>query len=391
MQAWRKLKVFKEAFLTLLFDVSGLIAGGLAAAFSPLILLTPWTLMLYPMTLSVRGAVNGVFASRLGTNLHLGLIKPQLRRNTLHYHILSSSIFTLSFILSVIIGLIVYSLNKAVYNINFNEAFFILSVCIATQGLTTIIIEPITSLLGFLSFKKGVDPDIVVYPISSTLADILVTAIYILILALGFKLGFFGRIILIFIALAYSFFILSILLKFNREPNYLKIIKEAVFGVLTAAVISSISGAALSKVKNKLEVNKGFLRVYPVLIDTMGDSGAIFSSLLTTKLALGEVKPKLTAIKNSLSELKQIAAATLIMYIGYGVLASYKASFINFFIIVSAFLIVFPLTMVLAFFTAVGTCYKGLDPDNFTVPIEMSISDCLVTLALAIIIALTIV
>jgi len=54
MLALEKLKVFKESLTALLFDASGLIAGSLAAAFSSLILLTPWSLMLYPMSLSVR-------------------------------------------------------------------------------------------------------------------------------------------------------------------------------------------------------------------------------------------------------------------------------------------------------------------------------------------------
>ena len=389
MVAFRKLKVFKEALTALLFDALGLAAGGLAVAFSNLILLKPWSLMLYPMTLSVRGAVNGVFASRLGTNLHLGLIKPQLRKNTIYYHALTSSALTLSFILSLIIGLIVFAINKAVYNIKFNEAFFILSICIATQGLTTIAVEPMTALLGFFSFKKGVDPDIIVYPVSSTIADILVTGFYIFSLTLGFKLGFFGKLILNFIALAYAFLTLLILLKFKEEASYLKVVKEAIFGVLTAAVISAISGFSLSKVKNEIEMRKGFISVYPALIDTIGDGGAIFGSLLTTKLALGEIKPKLTSIKNNLIELKQIATAALIMYIIYGILASLKSTFINFFVITLTFLIVFPLIMILSFFTAVATCYKGFDPDNFTVPIEMAVSDSLVTLVLALLIALT--
>jgi len=389
MMAFRRLKVFKEALTALLFDVLGLAAGGLAVAFSNLILLKPWSLMLYPMTLSVRGAVNGVFASRLGTNLHLGLIKPQLRKNTVYYHALASSSLTLSLILSLIIGLIVFVINKAVYNIEFNEAFFILSICIATQGLTVITVEPITALLGFFSFKKGVDPDIIVYPVSSTIADILVTGFYIFSLTLGFKLGFFGKLILNLIALAYTFLTLLILLKFKEEASYSKVVKEAIFGILTAAAISAISGFSLSKVKNEIEMRKGFITVYPALIDTIGDSGAIFGSLLTTKLALGEIKPKLTSIKNNLNELKQIAAATLIMYMGYGVLASLKSTFINFFVVTLTFLIVFPLIMILSFFTAVATCYKGFDPDNFTVPIEMAVSDSLVTLVLALLIALT--
>ncbi|MBS7658876.1 MAG: magnesium transporter [Candidatus Bathyarchaeia archaeon] len=386
-----RLKVFKETLAALLFDASGLIAGSLAVAFSSLILLTPWSLMLYPMSLSVRGAVNGVFASRLGTNLHLGLIKPQLRRNTIHYHALTCSSFTLSLILSLIIGLIVFTISKAFYNIKFNELLFILSICIATQGLVTIVIEPITSFLGFFSFKKGADPDVIVYPVSSTIADILVTIFYIFMLTLGFKLGLFGKIILNFIALSYIFLTLLNSLKFRKEKSYLKVVKEAFFGVLIAAVISAISGFSLSKVKNKIEMHKSFIRVYPALIDTIGDSGAVFGSLLTTKFALGLIKPKLTAIKNNLNELKQIASATLIMYIFYGVLASLNSSFINFLIIVLTFLIVFPLVAILSFFTAVATCYKGLDPDNFTVPIEMASSDGLITLVLALLIALIII
>jgi cation transporter-like permease len=47
-------------------------------------------------------------------------------------------------------------------------------------------------------------------------------------------------------------------------------------------------------------------------------------------------------------------------------------------------LIVVPIIIVISFFTAIVTRKRGLDPDNFIIPIETSISDGLTTIGLLI-------
>ncbi|NIR48321.1 MAG: hypothetical protein GWN55_04245, partial [Phycisphaerae bacterium] len=55
--------------------------------------------------------------------------------------------------------------------------------------------SPITIAVSFLSFRRGLDPDIIVYPVISTVADVLVTLCYILqlnVFLMPTSLGIYG-------------------------------------------------------------------------------------------------------------------------------------------------------------------------------------------------------
>ena len=68
----------RDLFIGLVPDTLGLLAGFTASLLLPFIDKVRWILIVIPIMLTVRGALNGVFSGRLTTGLHLGKIKPSL-------------------------------------------------------------------------------------------------------------------------------------------------------------------------------------------------------------------------------------------------------------------------------------------------------------------------
>lgn len=76
-----------------------------------------------------------------------------------------------------------------------------------------------------MSFKHGLDPDVTVYPITSTVADIIVTACYIGLLNV-FSLNEFGRYLTGLLGITFLFIVSYVSAKNRKEPEFTKTIKE---------------------------------------------------------------------------------------------------------------------------------------------------------------------
>ncbi|RLI19057.1 hypothetical protein DRO54_09195 [Candidatus Bathyarchaeota archaeon] len=378
-----KIKIFKESFAVFLFNFGELLAGGLAVYFVSLVLAKRWVIMIYPLVLGVRGAINGVLSGRLSTGLHTKLIEPSLRKNTSYYYSILTSIYTLSLISSLTIGTLAFILSIIFYEIAIGEFALIIFSCIVTKAIALLITVPFTSLLGFLAYRRGLDPDVVVYPISSTVADIWATIAYIITLSMAFSFGLAGNIILYAIGLGFILTVLCLTYRFRKETEYWKTLKEAFFSVLIVGLIEAIGGFFLSRIKTQMERSPGILLVYPALMATTGSAGAIFGSISTTKLVLGLTQPSFKGIRNELSDLTQIGAASFILYFIYSLAAYVSETTLTVFLIpLLCFFITFPAITLIAFSMAILTFVKGLDPDNFVIPFETALTDTLLTLTL---------
>ena len=378
-----KFKIFRESLGVFLFNFGELLAGSLAVFFISLVLIRPWVIMIYPLVLGVRGAVNGVLSGRLSTGLHVKLIEPSLRKNTRYYYSILASIYALSLISSLTIGAIAFILSSTFYGTSITEFPLIIFSCIVIKAIALLVTAPFTSFLGFFAFRKGLDPDVIVYPISSMVADIWATIAYISTLSLAFSFGQIGNMLLYVIGFGFIFTVFYLTYKFRTDAEYWKTLREAAFSVLVVGFIEAIGGFFLSRVKVQIERSPGILLIYPALMATTGSAGAIFGSISTTKLVLGMTEPKFGGIKNELSDLTQIGASSFIMYLIYGLIAFAKeGSFIAFSIPLLCFLIIFPAMTIIVFSMAILTFVKGLDPDNFVIPFETALTDTLLTLTL---------
>lgn len=381
-KVWKGGGMFREALLSLQFDLfGGLLAGSLIYSVVSTIIRSPWLMMVYPVVLTSRGAINGIVSGRLSTGLHLGLIRPSFRENTDAYMVLASSTLLASVSSGAAIGAMVGALCAAYYP---DVAFHIvLLTCVAIQGLSFLATFPLTSAICFLGYKVGGNPDVFLYPISSTLADISSSAIYALTaVALSLQTG-----TLLVASMAASLTALSTAsaVVMVRNEEYRRTLAEVIPTIMAVSLVGLLSGLALTSMRRSIERHPSIVFVYPALIDTLGDAGSIVGSTITTKLALGTTKPSLAEVMRERGAMADVGSASTAMYAIYGVIsAAMGGGLRGLAVVLLCQAVAFPIVVLFSSATAIATHLKGLNPDNFVIPLETSITDLTVTVLLSV-------
>jgi mgtE-like transporter len=169
-------------------------------------------------------------------------------------------------------------------------------------------------------------------------------------------------------------------------------LKEGAPVVLFCAILGSIGGLMLGGIKKFIEQKPAILILYPALIGNLGAMGSIIGSTTTSRLHLGRITPQVSSLKNAVSEITAIEVSSIFIHMTFGLIAFIFTSKIflktqlNVVILPSisilSNLISFIPICLLSFMIAILTFRKGLDPDNFVIPLETSISDVLATFSL---------
>ncbi len=379
--------MFKETAITCLFDIGGLIAGFMIAIQLGVFQLTPWAIALYPAILSVKGVISGLLTGRLSTALHLGTVYPRFFNNTKTFHKLIQAMVVLTLATSITISLIAMGFGSLFWGITFADFGDVLTVVVATLSLG-LLVTLITVEVAFISFKRGLDPDTIVYPASSTVADIVITFCYIAVLNLYF-LGALGRYAIVIFGLINVFLVLIIVPLNVRESEFLKILKESLGTMIFVAFLVNISGTFLKGVNDIAKARPTIYTVYPAMMDMMGDVGLVVGSSATTKLALGALLPSFSSIKNHARNIFSAWTASILVFVLLGVLAlgingifSFEVAYRLMLILLISNVIAFTVIVLLSYAIAILTFERGLDPDNFVLPIGSSLADLLTTAAL---------
>jgi len=375
-----RLKRFKESLIAYSTDLGGLIAGLIVFLRLEVFLSEPWIVMLYPIMMTFRGNVGRIFSARLSTSLNLGSIRPSFRRNTPLFMILFSAINSVSLLLSFFSGLMVFFAQTVIVGFKPWLLGIVLLTSISTQAISMSIAIPVTCILGFISFKRKIDPDVILYPIMSTVTDILESLTYIVVvITIKTLIGFVA---LSSICMIFSSVIFILVKRYGKEVEFVTSIKQVSAPLLLSLSIGWLSGLALSNVKSKLEKYPSIMIVYPAIIDTIGGFGASIGSILTTRLAEGSISPKLSLSLLEFYETIQMWLSALVYFITYACIV-FLNGFQNVGMIIMCFVLSSPVILLICKLSAIGVFKRNLDPDNFVIPLETTFSDFLGTLLLS--------
>jgi len=377
-------KTFKEALIAYSFDFGGIIAGFVVASQLNVFELYPWAIAVYPAILSSRGMISGLFSGRLGTALHVGTIYPKFFGNTKKFYTLFKAIAVITLETSVVMSLISVVFGSLFWGITFADFSDILLVVVSTMALG-LILSLFTIAVAFTTFKKGLDPDVIEYPIMSTVADIFITICYVLTLNMYFLFKYTA----VILGLLHVILVFYILLRNIREEVFVKTIKESFVTLVFVAFIVNVTGTVLKSIR--LEGNKEILTVYPALIDTVGDVGSVVGSTATTKLALGLLKPSFSSMRDHRAQISSAWAASVIIFAFFSIFSLLinsmftPYSFLTFTsLLLITNVIAVAAIVLISYAVSILTLQKGLDPDNFVIPIESSLADSITSLALLI-------
>ncbi|MBO3841590.1 MAG: magnesium transporter [Candidatus Brockarchaeota archaeon] len=379
----------RQSLMAYAFNIFGIVAGMIVAHYLGVFRSFPWAFIIYPPILSARGVIGGLFCGRLSTGLHLGTVQPSFPRNTKSFYLLLHATVVLTLEASILMGLIAAVLFSFSQSMLKPEFFSILTVITSTMALALVVISPLAITASFLSFKHGLNPDIVLYPVESTIADLLITLLYVGVLNIFAFNNSTGQYLLSSISLTLVFFAMYFTIRNFREREFVKTIKESLLTIILVSLIINIAGSTFGKISEIVEERREIYTVYPALIDTIGDVGSVVGSTATTKLALGVLKPSFSSIRDHGLEISSAWLASMIMYCVYSLLsliiqgALTPPNLLSFTVLLLiANLIAASSIILVAYAVAILTYKMGFDPDNFEIPIESSMADSLTSIAL---------
>lgn len=164
----------------LLTAVGAMAAGWVLGRTVPRLEASPGVLIIVPGLMALRGNISGAMGSRLGSAVHLGLLRPEdpfgpvTRANFLASLLLSLTIGgvvgALGWTLSVLAGLPTVSLGV------------LLLVGAVTGLLSGLVLGALTVGIVLTATRQGVDPDNVTGPLLTTVGDVVTIGILFLLL-----------------------------------------------------------------------------------------------------------------------------------------------------------------------------------------------------------------
>ena len=387
----KKLKAnLGQSLFSLSFDLIGLATGTLFLFLYFSIDEAPWVIALFPGILSVRGAIGGLFSGHLGTGLHLGTIKPVFTKNTKEFGALLRVVITLALMSGISVGAGTWVFGVFLWDATIVDFFPLLAVIISTMALSVVFVSPLTMLFSVFSFRRGLDPDVVVYPITSPVSDIINTGCYGLSLSLFFLFGTVGRYLIFFIDIIFISWVIYIIVRNIGETKFVGTIQEFIPTLLFVSFIVNVTGSLLDRINGTRMV-----AVYPAIIATIGGVGSIIGSTATTKLALGLIKPSFSSLKEHINEVGGAWLASIVMFLIYALL-SVLISSVNTLEELLVFtgqllttnVVAIAVMLFVAYAVAISTFRRGLNPDNFVIPVESSLADTVTTAAALLALAL---
>jgi mgtE-like transporter len=378
------IKTFREALIAYSFDIGGILAGFIVASQLNIFERSPWIIAVYPAILSARGVISGLFCGRLSTALHIGTIYPRFLGNTKSFYKLFETIVVITLGTSVAMSSVSMVFGSLFWGITFADFSDILMVVVATMTLG-LSLSLVTITIAFVTFKKGLDPDVIVYPIMSTVADIVITLCYVLTLSLFFL----SRYSVFFVGLVLVILALYFLFRNIHEEEFIKTMKESFVTLMLVAFIVNITGTVLKRINVVVRGRREVYTVYPALIDTIGDVGSVVGSTATTKLALGLLKPSFSDIRNHATQIFGAWTASIMMFVVFSALSlsinvilTPFAFLVFTFILLTSNVIAVTAMVLISYAVSILTFQRGLDPDNFVIPIESSLADGVTSIAL---------
>lgn len=316
--------------------------------------------------------------------LHLGLIKPRVRDNTPIYRQLISASFAITLLDTLVMGAFSFILNYIIGQASLADVGIFILVPPVACVLAMAVSIPLTSLIGIMTFRRGLDPDILVYPILASVNDIVVTSAFaatILMIISGgvYHLVLVGLFIVILVGISWVSWQ-------NRKVKFfIQTIKEGTTIVITSIIFGSVNGTVLSSISGRLQFS-GALTLYPALTNALGNIGSIIGSTTTTSLALGYSRSFREQVRESLSTILQIEAVALFMHIVFALITSFTKTGMDIRVLLGIALLSnlsnFIVISIFALLVAQQAFKRGLNPDNVVIPIITTLSDTIATLTL---------
>ncbi len=382
--------VIKESFIALLICALGDLFAGIVLGNMTFFLETfPGLIVIIPGAIGMRGNIFGSFASRLSTNLHIGMISPKFEFSEhLNNNIISS--FVLTLILSLFLAILA-KIFCILFNYESISLIDLVLISVIAGIISNLIMLPITMLISFKSFNHGWDPDNVTTPIIAAAGDLftlpaIIASVYILSF-LNTNLSLKNIVFIIAVFLIIAAFIYTI----KRGEESKKIIYQSTPILILCSILGVSAGGILNGPLETLLTNHSLLTLLPLFSGVSGSLISILSARLSSGLHYGLIEPLKRPTGESIHNFLICYILALVMYplIGFiaedstGLMGLTGVGFVNIMSIsfISGFLLL-SLMIFVVYLISITSYNKDLDPDNIVIPISTSVTDVFSSLTL---------
>ncbi len=382
--------IIKEGLIALLICAVGDLCAGLILGKMTFFLETfPGLLVIIPGAIGMRGNIFGSFASRLSTNLHIGIISPEFEfSEQLNYNIYSS--FVLTMVLSLFLAIVSKILCILLHQPSMDLIDFML-ICAIAGIISNLIMLPITMFVSFKSYEHGWDPDNITSPIIAAFGDLftlpaIIISIFIL-QAINFNIIFKDAILAVFlIAIAVSFIYCY---RLSDETN--QILKQSTPILLLCSFLGGAAGGILNSAVETLLTNPSLLTLLPLFSGESGSLISILGARLSSGLHSGLVEPLTKPEGEAIHNFIICFILAIIVFPLIGILAEGSSHVlgvagVGFDKIVEistiSGLILVSIMVVSVYYVSITSYNHNLDPDNIVIPISTSITDSISSLVL---------
>ncbi|MEE1133551.1 MAG: magnesium transporter [Methanobrevibacter sp.] len=382
--------IIKESLLALLICAIGDLCAGVILGKMTFFLETfPGLLVIIPGAIGMRGNIFGSFASRLSTNLHIGIISPKFEfSEELNHNIFSS--FVLTLVLSLFLAIVAKVLCIIFNQPSMSLIDFIL-ISVIAGIISNLIMLPITMFVSFKSFQHGWDPDNITSPIIAAFGDLFTLPAIILSVFILDLINFnyiFEDIVLVIILIAV---ILSFIYCYRLSYETNTILRQSTPVLLLCSLLGGAAGGILNSAVETLLTNPSLLTLVPLFSGECGSLISILGARISSGLHSGLVepfnRPQGEAVHNFIiSFILAIIVFPLIGLLAEGSSYALGVVGVGFDKIVeistSAGLILVAIMVIIVYYVSVTSYNNNLDPDNIVIPISTSITDSISSLIL---------
>lgn len=380
----------REGLIALLICAIGdLIAGIILGKMTFFLETFPGLLVIIPGAIGMRGNIFSSFASRLSTNLHIGLISPNFELSEqLNYNIFSS--FVLTLVLSIFLGIVAKIFCILLHYPSMDLIDFILISTIAGI-ISNLIMLPITMFISFKSFEHGWDPDNITSPIIAAFGDLftlpaIIASIFIL---TGLNINFILKdavLAIILIAVLISF-----VYCYRMSDETKTILKQSTPILLLCSFLGGSAGGILNSSVETLLTNPSLLTLLPLFSGESGSLISILGARLSSGLHSGLIEPLNIPKGNTVHNFIICFILAIIVYPVIGIIAEgssylFGTMGVGFDKIIEistlSGLILATIMVILVYYVSITSYNHNLDPDNIVIPISTSITDSISSLIL---------
>ena len=382
--------IIKESFIALLICALGdLFAGIVLGNMTFFLKAFPGLLVIIPGAIGMRGNIFGSFASRLSTNLHIGIVSPKFELSEeLNNNIISS--FVLTLVLSLFLAIIA-KIFCIVFNFESISLIDFILISIIAGVVSNIIMLPLTMFISFKSFRRGWDPDNVTTPIIAAVGDLFTLPAIIFSVIILAQLNNFTLIknivFLIIVILVIIGFVYAI--KYSGESK--KIITQSTPVLLVCSLLGVSAGGILNSSIETLLTNPSLLTLLPLFSGESGSIISVLSARLSSGLHYGLIEPLKKPAENTIHNFLICYVLAIVMFplIGFiaenstNILGSTGVGFINIILIsLISGLILVSIMIFVVYYISITAYNKDIDPDNVVIPISTSMTDAISSLIL---------